>query len=114
MSGIFKQLDLFVSHSDWIQKHLFRGAKNPDDLEKKCFCSLKNKDVFAQIQPLPKSNYTYIHTDQSCAFPVSAPSLLSSLNSLKFPFRTVANTSSGVHLPHSYWGFFVQEKFCPW
>lgn len=34
MSGIFKQLDLFVSHSDWIQKYLFRGAKNPDDLRK--------------------------------------------------------------------------------
>ena len=29
----FKQLNLFVSHSDWIQKYLFRGAKNPDDLE---------------------------------------------------------------------------------
>ena len=60
MSGIFKQLDLFVSHSDWIQKYLFGGAKNPDDLEKnvsvhwRIRMSLPNSATSTkQLRPMP-------------------------------------------------------------
>lgn len=59
MSGIFKQLELFVSHSDWIQKYLFRGSKESRWPGEKCFCSLKNKDVFAQFSHFQRAIMAY-------------------------------------------------------